>query len=92
MKCRCCGANLGHINKAGEPLVRNAGMVMKTDGSMALICPKCRADVPFTPDFAKALQSRLVLMFKGAPDPGAGGTARPQRDDAAGFKTVVTKP
>lgn len=45
-------------------MVRTAGMVMKDGGGMALVCPKCKADVPFTPDFAKALQTRLVLLFK----------------------------
>lgn len=63
MKCQC-GASLGHVNKAGEPFLRTAGLVMKADAGLALVCPKCKADVPFTADFAKALQHRLALFFK----------------------------
>ncbi len=45
-------------------MLRTAGVVLKDGGGMALLCPKCKADVPFTPDLAKALQTRLVLLFK----------------------------
>ena len=62
MKCRC-GAALGHVNSRGEPLIRTAGMVMKAEGGMAMVCPRCKSDVPFTADFAKALQTRLLLYF-----------------------------
>lgn len=61
MKCKC-GANLGRINGAGEPVVRTAGLVFKAD-SPVMVCPRCKSDVPFTPDLAKALQSRLALLF-----------------------------
>ena len=63
MKCRC-GASLGQVNRAGEPIVRTSGLVLKGEGGMALVCPKCKADVPFTADFAKALQTSLALFFK----------------------------
>lgn len=66
MQCRC-GAVLGRVNSHGEPMVRTAGIVWQADGGMALVCPKCKADVPFSPDFARALQSRLVLLFRGKP-------------------------
>jgi hypothetical protein len=64
VRCRC-GAHLGQVNKRGEPMVRTAGMIMQDGGGMAMVCPRCKSDVPFTPDFAKALQTRLVLLFKG---------------------------
>lgn len=65
MRCRC-GAELGHLNKSGEPTVRMRGVVLKAQGAVA-ICPKCSADVPFTADLAKALSNRLALFFTGEP-------------------------
>lgn len=65
MKCRC-GAQLGHVNDSGEPTVRMRGVVLKAEGAVA-ICPRCRGDVPFTADLAKALQNRLALFFTGEP-------------------------
>ena len=62
MKCRC-GAQLGRVNAGGEPMLRTAALVLKANGPV-MVCPKCKADVPFTPDFAKALQHRLALFFK----------------------------
>jgi regulator of protease activity HflC (stomatin/prohibitin superfamily) len=61
MKCRC-GALLGQVNSAGEPIVRTRGVVFKAE-SVVLVCPSCRADVPITGDFAKALTSRLRLLL-----------------------------
>lgn len=63
MKCRC-GANLIQQNALGQPLIRNKGIVLKAEG-IVLVCPKCRSDVPFSPDLAKAFQSSLVLFFSG---------------------------
>ena len=71
MKCRC-GAELVRVNKAGEPVVRSAGLVCKTDGGLAMICPRCKGDVPFTGEFARALQTRLALFFKHTGTPGRG--------------------
>jgi hypothetical protein len=62
MRCRC-GANLVHITSAGEPMVRNKGMVFKAEG-IALICPKCGADVPVSGDMAKAMQERIVVFLR----------------------------
>ena len=66
MICRHCQANLGHISAAGEPLIRGRGFLLKAD-CVAVICPKCKGDVPVEGDLAKALSSRLLLVF--APKP-----------------------
>ena len=65
MKCPACAANLGRLNAAGEPLIRNRGLVLKAEGVVAL-CPRCGKDVPFTAEIAKALQQRMWLLPKGA--------------------------
>lgn len=62
MRCPGCNAQLGHITAAGEPMIRNRGLVLKAEGIVA-VCPRCKGDVPFTADLAKALQSRIVLFF-----------------------------
>ena len=62
MRCQC-GENLGRISKSGEPMLRSKGFVMKADGVSA-ICPKCNADVPIAGDMARALSSRLLLVFR----------------------------
>ena len=64
MKCRC-GAELGHVNRKGEPMLRNRGLVFHADAPPSAICPKCKAEVPMANDMAKALSDRLVLFFKG---------------------------
>ena len=45
-------------------MLRTAALVLKAEGPV-MVCPRCKADVPFTPDFAKDLQHRLALFFKG---------------------------
>jgi hypothetical protein len=65
MKCRC-GATLGQVNREGEPIVRTRAVVFKAE-SVVLVCPKCRADVAVTGDFAKALTSRLRLLLPVTP-------------------------
>lgn len=44
-------------------MIRGAGLVLKADRPV-MVCPRCKADVPFTADLAKALQTRLALIFK----------------------------
>ncbi len=66
MICPSCQAHLGHMNKDGEPMVRNRGLVFKADG-VVVVCPKCKGDVPMTTDFAKALTDRLVLFIRKQP-------------------------
>lgn len=63
MICPKCSAEIGHVNRKGEPMLRGRGLVLKTR-SVAMVCPKCAADVPVTGEFAKALQARLFLVFK----------------------------
>lgn len=60
MRCRC-GANLGHINSRGEPMIRTRGLILKAEG-IAAVCPKCRADVPLEGEMAKALHARLLVV------------------------------
>ncbi|WP_431860153.1 hypothetical protein [Azospirillum sp.] len=64
MKCPHCQANLAHVNGKGEPMVRNHGLVFQANGGVALVCPKCKGDVDMSRDLAKALQSRMILVFK----------------------------
>ncbi len=61
MKCRC-GATLGNVNAAGEPIVRTRGLVFKADG-LVLVCPSCKGDVSVSDDLAKALTDRLRLIL-----------------------------
>ncbi len=63
MICPSCQAKLGKVNANGEPMVRSAGMVFKADAPV-MVCPKCKASVPFTTELAKALQHKLVLFLK----------------------------
>lgn len=63
MKCPHCQANLAHVSKQGTPMVRNHGLMFKAEG-LAVVCPKCKGDVPVSMDLAKALHSRLVLIFR----------------------------
>ena len=63
MRCSC-GENLTRLSKSGEPMLRAKGLVLKADGVSA-ICPKCSSDVPIAGDLARALSSRLLLVFRG---------------------------
>lgn len=62
MKCPSCAAQLGQINAAGEPIIRNRGMILKAAG-VSVVCPKCKADVPVVGELAKAMSARLLLVF-----------------------------
>jgi hypothetical protein len=53
---------LGNVNRAGEPIVRTTAFVFKADAVVA-VCPKCKRDVPFTPDLIKALADRFRLVL-----------------------------
>jgi hypothetical protein len=63
VKCKC-GAELAQLNKAGEPIVRNRGLVFKADGGVVAVCPKCKSEVEMTRDVAQTIGRRL-LLFKG---------------------------
>ena len=63
MKCPACQANLGQLSAGGEPMVRTRGVILKADG-VVVVCPKCKGDVAISPDFAKAMQSRMVVFFR----------------------------
>lgn len=62
MKCPGCGENLGRLSRAGEPMVRNKGLILKATG-VAVVCPKCSGSVPIGGEMAKALSARLLLVF-----------------------------
>ncbi len=66
MICPGCGAGLGRINPRGEPLIRARALILKAE-CVAVVCPRCKGDVPVEGDLAKALSARLLLVF------GAGG-------------------
>ena len=62
MKCPHCLRQLGKLSRDGEPMVQAGGLVLKAHGPV-IVCPKCKGDVPFSPDLVKALQARF-LIFK----------------------------
>lgn len=68
MICAKCGASLGQVNAAGEPMLRTRGLVLKADRVEA-VCPKCKAGVPLSGEFARALGHRLVLPRTPRPRP-----------------------
>ena len=41
-------------NALGEPIIRTRGIVRKPSGYV-LVCPRCKAAVPVSPDFLLAL-------------------------------------
>lgn len=63
MICPHCKANLTQRNGSGEPLLRNRGLVIKSTG-LALVCPKCSGDVPFSPDAMSAVHQVAVLFLQ----------------------------
>lgn len=54
MRCPKCQAVLGQVSASGDPMLRTRGLVMKAEGMVA-VCPKCRGDVPASPEFRKAM-------------------------------------
>lgn len=62
MNCTQCKANLIHTNASGETVVRNKGLVLKSEGLTA-ICPKCGADVALSQTITKAIQSSAAILF-----------------------------
>jgi hypothetical protein len=54
MRCRECQSVLCQRNALGEPIIRTRGIVRKP-GGLALVCPRCKAAVPVSPDFLLAL-------------------------------------
>lgn len=53
MTCPHCRANLAQRTSDGEPLFRNRGIILRKAGP-ALVCPRCRKDVPVNLDLLKA--------------------------------------
>ena len=62
MICPNCQANLVKQNRAGDVLLRNRAMVFKADG-IALVCPKCKHDVPMSNEAMHAMHRVAVLFF-----------------------------
>jgi len=63
MKCPHCMEALARISKAGDPMIRNAGLLLKADG-IAVVCPGCKQDVAIGGDVLQQLRRRLVLIPK----------------------------
>jgi len=61
MRCPRCTAELGKVNRKGEPMIRTRGLVLTAEGVTA-VCPKCKESVPVAGEFAKALSARLLLV------------------------------
>ncbi|HET8550867.1 MAG TPA: hypothetical protein VFM97_00135 [Gammaproteobacteria bacterium] len=63
MNCPHCHANLEQRNRAGETMLRMRGLVLKAEG-LAAVCPKCKGDVPVSPDMMQKLHTKAVLFFR----------------------------
>lgn len=63
MICPTCNAVLDKEKDNGERILRTRGIVIKKHG-LALICPKCKGDVPVSPEMMHQLQEIAVLFFR----------------------------
>lgn len=63
MKCPHCKANLSAASKGGGTLLRSRGVILKGD-SLAIVCPKCKGDVPLGLDAMNAVHRAAVLFFE----------------------------
>ncbi|HET7674200.1 MAG TPA: hypothetical protein VFL54_01625 [Gammaproteobacteria bacterium] len=63
MNCPHCEANLKQRNSKGETLLRTRGIVLKADRLVA-VCPKCKGDVPVSPEMMQKMHSSVVLFFR----------------------------
>lgn len=63
MNCPSCGTNLIRAARGGDTLLKTQGLVFKA-ASLVAICPKCKADVPFSQTMTKAIQDRAILFFR----------------------------
>jgi endogenous inhibitor of DNA gyrase (YacG/DUF329 family) len=61
--CPECGANVVHRTPTGDTMLRGRGLVLKAD-SLALVCPRCKSDVPLSQTATKAVQDCAVLFFR----------------------------
>lgn len=63
MKCPKCDKQIAHLNKTNDVVLSNKALVLKPEG-MILVCPKCKADIPFSDGAMEAVKDRVVLFFK----------------------------
>ena len=61
MICPHCQSNLAQRSMNGDPMMRTRGLVIKSTG-LALICPKCKGDVPVSLDVMNQLHKTVVLF------------------------------
>lgn len=61
--CPHCHANLASVAASGEPLLRARGVILKATG-LALVCPRCRGDVPLSQSLHQQIHQRVVLFFR----------------------------
>jgi len=60
--CGHCSANLKQENRKGETLLRNRGVILKSDG-LVFVCPKCKGDVRLTGEMLGKIKEK-ILFFK----------------------------
>ena len=63
MVCRRCQSVLTQRNRAGEPIIRTRGIVLKKTG-FVLVCPSCKGDVIFDPKLLTILLSSPAALTK----------------------------
>jgi hypothetical protein len=59
VKCGHCGSVLGGESRAGDPIIRNRGLILKA-GRIVLVCPKCKHDV----EPPREIKDQLILFLK----------------------------
>lgn len=63
MKCPHCSANLETVNSRGETVLKNRGLIFKSQG-ISLACPKCKQDVPVSNENMNKMHRVAVLFLQ----------------------------
>jgi len=62
LRCSVCREKLTKKIEGGQLLLSNRYLLLKSDGSLVLICPKCRSEVP--PDSEVGERLRRFILLK----------------------------
>lgn len=62
MKCGACQSVLTQRNALGEPIIRNRGIVFKAGQRPTMVCPKCKASVPFSAELLQQFSQAALLI------------------------------
>lgn len=44
-------------------MVRGRGLILKSSG-LAMVCPRCKSDVPLSLDTMKSIQQKIMVFFE----------------------------